>query len=83
MQQELPRCHDPTKPTFLIAGFFWAYLQKNIFYTEKIEVLRYLRQRIDPRAVVVTLETLQRTWKENEYHLDICRTTRSGHNEIF
>jgi hypothetical protein len=61
--------------------FFWVYV-KNTVYQVKINDLQHLKARIRDAVATVTPNTLQATWNEVEYRLDICRATKAAHIEV-
>jgi hypothetical protein len=82
----LPQFSPQTTPNkmgrrHLSATILCAYV-KNIVYQIKISDLQYLNVRIRDAVVTVIPNTLQATWNEVEYSLDICRATKGAHTEI-
>jgi hypothetical protein len=51
-------------------------------YQTKVQDVAELRRRITAAYEIVTQVMLQNTWREVEYHLDICRATKDAHVEI-
>jgi hypothetical protein len=62
--------------------FLWGYV-KNIVYQVKINDLQHLKARIRDVVAMVTPNTLQATWNEVEYHLDICSAMKGAQTEIY
>jgi hypothetical protein len=56
---------------------------KNIVYQVKINDLQHLKARIREAVATVTPNTLQETWNEVEYRLDICRAIKGAHIENY
>ena len=73
-----PRSPDLTPLDF----FFWGYM-KDIVYKNVVADLEDMRRRIVAACAAVTPEMLRNTWRELEYHQDICRATRGAHIEVY
>jgi hypothetical protein len=56
---------------------------ENIAYQVKINDLQHLKARIREAVAMATQNTLQATWNEMEYRLDICRATKGAHIEVY
>jgi hypothetical protein len=56
---------------------------KNIVYQVKINDLQHLKARKRDAVAMVTPKMLQATWNEVKYRLDICRTTKGAHIEMY
>ena len=62
--------------------FLWGYI-KNIVYAEKIRNIRHLQERITSAIETVTRDTIQKTWQEIEFRLDVSRATNGAHIEMY
>jgi len=62
--------------------FLWGYI-KNIVYAEKIRNIQHLQDRITSATETVTRDTIQKTWQEIEFRLDISRATNGAHIEMY
>jgi hypothetical protein len=62
--------------------FLWGYVKNNI-HQVKINDLEHLKARIGDAVATVTPSTLQATWNEVEYRVDICRAAKGAHIEIY
>jgi hypothetical protein len=56
---------------------------KNTVCQIKINELQHLKACIKDPVATVTPNMLQATWNKVEYCLDICRTTKEAHIEIY
>ena len=57
-------------------GFFWGFVKNIIYQGDRPTTLDELRGRIKNAAALVTPQMLQKTWREVEYRLDVCRATQ-------
>ena len=62
--------------------FFWAFVKNVVYQEDRPTTLEKLRARITNAAALVTPQMLQNTWREVEYHLDVCRATQGAHIEL-
>jgi len=62
--------------------FFWEVV-KDILCHEKVQNMYVLLDRIVRAAVCVTNKMLSITWRETEYHLDVCCATNGAHIETY
>ena len=60
----------------------WGYI-KNIVYAEKIRNIQQLQERITSAIETITRDTIQKTWQEIEFHLDVSRATNGAHIEMY
>ena len=59
------------------------YTRKWHVYRTKVRDLADLRQRIIEAFGFLTPHLLINAWQELEYRLDICRTTKGAHTEVY
>jgi len=62
--------------------FLWGYI-KNIVYAEKIRNIQHLQERITSAIENVARDTIQKTWQEIEFRLDVSRATNDAHIEMY
>jgi hypothetical protein len=55
----------------------------NIVYAEKIRNIQHLQERITSAIETVTRDTIQKTWQEREFRLDVSRATKGAHIEMY
>jgi hypothetical protein len=78
-----PIAWPPTSPDVTLLDFFLRTYVKNTVYQVEINDLQHLKARIRNAEATVTPNMLQETWNEVEYRLDICRTTKGAHTDIY
>ncbi|GBN35653.1 hypothetical protein AVEN_190968-1 [Araneus ventricosus] len=69
-----PRSPDITPLDF----FLWGYVKQHV-YSERINDINHLKQRITHS---VTPDVLTRVWEELDCGLDVCRATNGVHIEM-
>jgi hypothetical protein len=57
---------------------FWGYI-RDIWHSERVESLPYLRRRITEAMAAVPVDVLSRVWGEVEYRFDVCRAVNGAH----
>ncbi|GBN91521.1 hypothetical protein AVEN_239947-1 [Araneus ventricosus] len=72
-----PRSPDITQLDF----FLWGFV-KNIVYKTPVPSLDELKRRIVTAIQNVTPQTLENTWREIEFRLDVLRATKGRHVQI-
>lgn len=72
-----PRSPDLTPLDF----YLWDYVKQHV-YSERINDINHLKQRITDVIHSVTPDILNRVWEELEYRLDACRATNGSHIEL-
>ena len=73
-----PQSPDLSPPDF----FLWGYI-KNIVYAGKIRNIQLMQERITSAIETVTRDTIQKTWQEMEFRLDVPRATNGAHIEMY
>ncbi|GBM07241.1 hypothetical protein AVEN_25495-1 [Araneus ventricosus] len=71
-----PRSLDITPLDF----YLWGYVKQHV-YSEHINDINHLKQRITDVIHSVTPDVLTRVWEELDYRLDVCRVTNGAHIE--
>ncbi|GFS43489.1 uncharacterized protein TNIN_90901 [Trichonephila inaurata madagascariensis] len=61
--------------------FPWGFI-KSIVCKQKISTVEELIKRIIQTIRLITPDRLRNTWRELDYHLNICRATKGAHIEI-
>lgn len=61
--------------------YLWDYVKQHV-YSERINDINHLKQRITDVIHSVTPDILNRVWEELEYCLDACRATNGSHIEL-
>ncbi|GBM49949.1 hypothetical protein AVEN_22461-1 [Araneus ventricosus] len=72
-----PRSPDITPLDF----YLWGYVKQHVF-SERINDINHLKQRITDVIHSVTPDVLTRVWEELDYRLDVCRATYGTHIEL-
>ncbi|GBO36066.1 hypothetical protein AVEN_187629-1 [Araneus ventricosus] len=72
-----PRSPDITPLDF----YLWGYVKQHV-YSERINDINHLEQRITDVIHSVTADVLTRVWQELDYRLDVCRATNGAHIEL-
>ncbi|GBM66040.1 hypothetical protein AVEN_39592-1 [Araneus ventricosus] len=72
-----PRSSDITPLDF----YLWGYVKQHV-YSERINDINHLKQRITDVIHSVTPDVLTRVWEELDYRLDVCRATNGAHIEL-
>ncbi|GBN78395.1 hypothetical protein AVEN_259163-1 [Araneus ventricosus] len=72
-----PRSPDITPLDFCL----WGYVKQHV-YSERINDISHLKQRITDVIHSVTPDVLTRVWEELDYSLDECRATNGAHIEL-
>ncbi|GBO29044.1 hypothetical protein AVEN_271697-1 [Araneus ventricosus] len=72
-----PRSPDLTPLDFYLRG----YVKQHV-YSERINDINHLKQRITDVIHCVTPDVLTRVWGERDYRLDACRATNGTHIEL-
>ncbi|GBO25568.1 hypothetical protein AVEN_131690-1 [Araneus ventricosus] len=72
-----PRCPDITPLDF----YLWGYVKQHV-YSERINDINHLKQRITDIIRSVTPDVLTRVWEELDCRLDVCRATNGVHLEL-
>jgi hypothetical protein len=65
----------------LLDFFLWGYV-KDIVYKTPVTSLNELKLRIVAAIETVTLQMLEKTWREIEYCLDNLRAMKGVHVEV-
>ncbi|GBL98324.1 hypothetical protein AVEN_174109-1 [Araneus ventricosus] len=72
-----PRSPDITPLDF----YLWGYVKQHV-YSERINDINHLKQRITDVIHCVTPDVLTRLWEELDYRLDVRRATNGAHIEL-
>ncbi|GBN59822.1 hypothetical protein AVEN_224639-1 [Araneus ventricosus] len=72
-----PRSPDITPLHF----YLWGYVKQHV-YSERINDINHLKQRISDVIPFVIPDVLTRVWEELDYRLDVCRATNGAHIEL-
>jgi hypothetical protein len=70
-------------PSISHIGIFLVGLCEDIVYQVKINNPQHLEARIQDAVAAVTPNTLQGTWNEVEYRLDMFPATKRAHIKIY
>ena len=77
-----PLAWPPRSPDWNPLDFLWRFVNNVVYQGDKPTTLEELRGCITNAAVLVSPQTLQNTWREVEYRLDVCRATQGAHIEL-
>ncbi|GBO24191.1 hypothetical protein AVEN_46474-1 [Araneus ventricosus] len=72
-----PRSQDVTPLDF----YSWGYVKQHV-YSERINDINHLKQRITDVIHSVTPDVLTRVCEELDYRSDVCRATNGAHIEL-
>ncbi|GBM16561.1 hypothetical protein AVEN_274463-1 [Araneus ventricosus] len=72
-----PRSPDITPLDF----YLWGYWKPHA-YSERLNDINHLKQRITDVIHSVTPDVPTRVWEELDYGLDVCRATNGAHIEL-
>ncbi|GBM15849.1 hypothetical protein AVEN_260127-1 [Araneus ventricosus] len=72
-----PRSPDITPLDF----YLWGYVKQHM-YSERINDINHLKQRITDVIHSVTPDVLTCVWEELDYRLDVCKATNGTHIEL-
>ncbi|GBL90808.1 hypothetical protein AVEN_215545-1 [Araneus ventricosus] len=72
-----PRSPDITPLDFYLRG----YVKQHV-YSERINDINHLKQRITDVIHSVAPDVLTHVWEELDYQLDVCRATNGAHIEL-
>ncbi|GBM40191.1 hypothetical protein AVEN_80191-1 [Araneus ventricosus] len=61
--------------------YFWCYVKQHV-YSERINDINHLKQRITDVFLSRTPDVLTRVWEELDYRLDVCKATNGAHIEL-
>jgi hypothetical protein len=61
--------------------FMWGYVKDTVYKTP-VTSLPELKPRIVTAIETITPQTLENTWRETEYRLDILRVMKDAHFEV-
>jgi len=76
-----PGHHDRrTSPLFDL--FLLGYVKDKLFSTP-VPHITNLKARITDTFATITEDTLENTWREIEYRLDVLRATKGAHVEVY
>ncbi|GBN16325.1 hypothetical protein AVEN_182483-1, partial [Araneus ventricosus] len=72
----------PRSPDLTLLDFYlWGYVKQHV-YSERINDINHLKQRITDVIHSLTPDVLTRVWEELDYRLDMCRATNGAHIEL-
>jgi len=69
-----PRSPDATPCDF----FLWGYVKDQVYVPPLPTSILELKVRIRTATETTTADILQTVWKELDYHVDVCRITKSA-----
>ncbi|GBN45170.1 hypothetical protein AVEN_140995-1, partial [Araneus ventricosus] len=72
-----PRSSDQT----LLDFYLWGYVKQHV-YSERINDINHLKQRITDVIHSVTPDVLTCVWEDLDYRLDVCWATNGAHTEL-
>ncbi|GBO19945.1 hypothetical protein AVEN_158729-1 [Araneus ventricosus] len=72
----------PRSPDIKSLDFYLRDYVKQHVYSERINDINHLKQRITDVIPSVTPDVLTRVWEELDYPLDVCRATNGAHIEL-
>jgi len=75
-----PRSPDVTPPP--LDFFLWRYVKDKLFSTPVPDITN-LKARITDAFVTITEDMLENTWREIDYRLDVLRSTKGAHVEVY
>jgi len=75
-----PRSPDITPPP--LDFFLWRYVKHKVFSTPVPDITS-LKARITDAFAIITEDTLENTWREIDYRLDVLRATKGAHVEVY
>ncbi|GBN01122.1 hypothetical protein AVEN_262299-1 [Araneus ventricosus] len=61
--------------------YLWVYVKQHV-YSERIDDINHLKQRITDVIHSVTPDVLIRVWEELDYRLDVCRANKWSPHRI-
>ena len=73
-----PRSPDITPIDF----FLWGYVKDKVFSTP-VPDITHLKARITDAFATITEDTLENTWREIDYRLDVLRATKGARVEVY
>jgi len=73
-----PRSPDITPLDFSL----WGYVKDKVF-SAPVPDITNLKARITDVFATVTEDMLENTWRETNYRLDVLRTTKGAHVEVY
>jgi len=65
-----------------LTSFYWEYVKDKVFSTPVPDITN-LKARITDAFATVTEDMLENTWREIDYRLDVLRTTKGAHVEVY
>ena len=81
-EEEDPFAWSARSPDLTPLDFFWGFVKNAVYQGDRSTTLEELRGRITYVAALMTPQMLQNTWREVEYHLDMCWATYGAHIEL-
>ena len=73
----------PRSPDIIPLDFFlWGYVKDKVFSTPVPDITN-LKARITDAFATVTEDMLENTWRETDYRLDVLRTPKGAHVEVY
>ena len=78
-----PTLWPPRSPDITPLDFFlWGYVKDKVFSTPVPDITN-LKARITDAFATVTEVTVENTWRETDYRLDVLRATKGAHVEVY
>ena len=62
--------------------FLWGYVKDKVFLTPVPDITN-LKARITDAFATITEDMFENTWREIDYRLDVLRTTKGAHIEVY
>jgi len=62
--------------------FLWRYVKDKVFSTPVPDITQIWKARITDALATTTEDTLENTWRETEYRIDVLRATKGAHVEV-
>ena len=77
-----PGHHDRRTSPPPLDFFLWGYVKNKVFL-KPVPDITNLKTRISDAFVTITEDILENTWREFNYRLDVLRTTKGAHVEVY
>ena len=81
--RDSPTPWPPQSPDITPLDFFlWGYVKDKVFLTPVPDITN-LKARITDAFDTITEDMLENTWREIDYRLDVLRSTKGAHVEVY
>ena len=74
--------HHDRRTSPALDFFLWGYVKDKVFSTPVPDITN-LKARITDAFATITEDTLENTWREIDYRLDVLRATKGAHVEVY